>query len=51
VADGGDVLDERVVLDGEVVGGERLAQALAALEKLLKGVLKGIVSFSELRNL
>jgi hypothetical protein len=39
VAHGGDVLDEGVVLDGEVVGGEGFAQALAALEQFLESML------------
>ena len=44
VADGSDVLHERVVLDGEVVGREWLAQALPVLEQFLKFRAKQILN-------
>ena len=45
VADGGDVLDERVVLDGEVVCREWLAQALPVLEQFLKYKAKQVFNY------
>ena len=44
VTDGSDVLHERVVLDGEVVGREWLAQALPVLEQFLKYRAKQILN-------
>jgi len=38
VTNGGDVLNEGIVLDGEVVGGDGLAQTLATLEEFLKKI-------------
>ena len=35
MTDGGDVLDEGIVLNGEVVGCKRLAQTLTTFEKFL----------------
>ena len=45
VADGGDVLHEGVVLDGEVVGREWLAQALPVLEQFLKYKAKQVFNY------
>lgn len=43
MTNGGDVLNEGIVLDGEVVGGDGLAQTLATLEEFEVKVVTAIV--------